>query len=291
MKYLFTITYLFVLGSILFFWGCQDQGSFPNIDPDETSNLVVDSIWRQYKLMPEKVTTSTSDSLWLATYINPTERYQHAVLGDRIEAGAVVLYHDDAYYEYYLPSDAVFEDIAPRLIEVTGDSIPEVLCIRSEVSAGAGLVIYQVQGPVLKEYAFVAPIGTPNRWLNVVAVKDLDQNGTIELAWIQTPHIGGILKVAEIEAGEMTVLDEYSGVSNHGLGERNLCLSALVEEGNQIQIVVPAQARDQAFYFKFEDGVLTKEREEEQSIDFSLPIYGQLEMTNFVSDNNCMGER
>ena len=70
-------------------------------------------------------------------------------------------------------------------------------------------------------------------WLNIVTINDLDNDGIVELVWIQTPHIGGILKVAKINAGALQVLDTESQYSNHEGGERNMCLSILTEQSSQ----------------------------------------------------------
>ncbi len=188
---------LLLIGGMML--ACSDENSslaeLPEEPPSSTPvHINPDSIFAQYTLLPEARIVASQDSQWFAAYINPTDRYAHGILGDKIEAGGLVMYHEGEYFPVILPENMVFEDVAPRMIDVDDDRIPELLCIRSEVNSGAGLVIYQWREERLYTYAFVKEIGTANRWLNVVAVKDLDRDHQLNLFWIQTPHIGGIIK-------------------------------------------------------------------------------------------------
>ena len=57
-----------------------------------------------------------------AAYADPTDRYDHGVLGDRIEHATLVLTLDGgSERRFSLPDTMVFEDTAPRLADITGD--------------------------------------------------------------------------------------------------------------------------------------------------------------------------
>ncbi|MEM7575047.1 MAG: VCBS repeat-containing protein [Bacteroidota bacterium] len=261
---------------------CDDEQLRPTLD--------LETVWEHYEQLPEALTTISRDSSWLATYILPTDRYGHAILGDGIEAGGVVLYHAGQYYEFVLPQVSVFEDLAPRFIDVNQDEVPELLCIKSGLDSGAGLVIYQLENNELLEYAYTDPIGWANSWLNPVAVSDLDRNGSLDLLWIQTPHVGGVLKSTQIRPGLLEVIDDFRGVSNHALDERNLCLSALIEQMDSEWVLVPNQSRDSIFYFSYQNGFFTKETSIAVTVDFGQPLYEQVTCEVWLNDNNCLSD-
>ena len=194
------------------------------------------------------------------------------------------MYHEGQFKELQLPDNQVFEDITPRLVDVDGDDTPELICIRTDVNLGGGVAIYRLTETGMEEYAFVREIGTVFRWLNIAAVYDLDQDGNIDLAWVETPHIGGVLKVGRIREGEIMVDAEHPFVTNHAIGERNLCGSALDETR---QLIMSSQSRTKVVYVTYENGELTRVLEVQQVLDLTQPIYDQLPNTVFLSDNNC----
>ena len=62
-----------------------------------------------------------------AHYDAPTTRYAHAVLGDDIEYGSLILLLDTgALRRFDLPETSVFEDTVPRLVDLDGDGAPVV---------------------------------------------------------------------------------------------------------------------------------------------------------------------
>jgi hypothetical protein len=183
----------------------------------------------------------------------------------------------------------VFEDLRPRLYDVDGDGELEIITIRSDLSMGSGIVIYKLEDSQLVEYAILPEIGIPNRWLNLVAINDLDNDGIVEMVWIQTPHIGGILKVAKIQEGTLEVLDETSLYSNHASGDRNLCLSVINEESNQKVVYVPSQERDNIVGFTLTNNELMEFEVIVQPVDFSVPLRDQYPFENIIEqEDNCI---
>ncbi len=242
-----------------------------------------------YVQMPEKLITSSLDSSVYAQYAMPTEKYGHGVLGDKIEAGQLVAVVDGVFYEFTLQSDYVYEDIRPRLYDVDGDNKLEFITIRTNVSKGAGIVIYKIINEHLFEYAYVPEIGASYKWLNIVTINDLDNDGIVELVWIQTPHIGGILKVAKINAGALQVLDTKSQYSNHEGGERNMCLSILTEQSSQKIFYVPNQSKNKIIGFTFKNNGLNIFEEINQLVDFSKTLSSQYNFSNPIEEDiNCI---
>lgn len=243
-----------------------------------------------YIQLPEEQIAISSDQSVFAQYTNPTTKYGHGILGDQVEAEQLVVVVDSVFYEFELEDDFVFEDIRPRLYDVDLDGSLEFITIRTKLTEGAGIAIYKIIEEQLVEYAYVPEIGSANRWLNIVAIDDIDQDGIIEILWIETPHIGGILKIAKIEAGELQVLSEQNGYSNHAIGETNLCLSALSINENQRIIHVPNQERTMVVGFSFQDVSLDLQSQFEQNIDFSKTLKSQVNIEGITEgrEDNCI---
>ena len=70
---------------------------------------------------------------WLA---EPTTRYDHGILGDKIEAGALVIETRDGKRQTVrLKDDAVFEDLKPRLADLGRDGHDEIIVVKSNSQA------------------------------------------------------------------------------------------------------------------------------------------------------------
>ena len=242
-----------------------------------------------YEQLPEQAIAMSLDGSVYAQYAMPTDRYQHGILGDRVEGGQLVVVVDSIFYELTLEERYVFEDIRPRLYDVDSDGELEFICLRTHTALGGGIAIYKIIDEQLVEYAQVAEIGRSNRWLNIVAINDLDNDRAVELAWIETPHIGGTLKVAKIEEGMLQVLAETTFFSNHAIGERNLCLSVLTEQSNQKVIYVPTQNRSKIVGFTFDSNQWQLFEEIDQAVDFSQTLVAQYNFTGLVEEeDNCI---
>jgi len=274
---------------LLLLLSCSKE-SVPMLDPPPNSGItILNQLSQNYTQLPEQAISISRDKNVYAQYTNPTERYNHRVMGDGVEGTQLVVVVDSVFYELSLADNYVFEDIRPRLFDVDQDGNLEMITIRTEITQGAGIMIYKILNNQLQEYAFVPEIGQSSRWLNIVTLNDLDEDGIVELVWIQTPHIGGILKLAKIQEGELTVLDEKSEYSNHGYGERNLCLSVLIQENQEKIFYVPTQDRNQIVGFKYSSGSLRVVAEIDQTIDFSKTLGEQYQFSNPISmEDNCI---
>ena len=274
--------------TFLLFLSCDPDPSVIEVDP-ATPPSILEALANNYQQLPEEQISISQDETLYTQYAGPTERYRHGILGDIIEASELVAVKNGNFYLHTLKEEYVFEDIRPRLYDVTGDGALELVCIRTHANLGAGIAIYTVSDAGIEEYAHVAEIGTPNRWLNIVAVDDLDNDGTIEIAWIETPHIGGILKVAPITKGALKATAEIRGYSNHAIGETNLCLSVLTNEDNQKIIYVPNQNRNKIVGFQYENETLRLVDEIEKEVSFQVTLKTQHNFSNIVEgEDNCI---
>lgn len=271
--------------SLLIILACSSCDMQPDIVPSVPGLLRAN-----YELLPEEQISMSTDSSVYAAYASPTDRYAHAVLGDGIEAGQLVVVVDETFYDLSLGQEYVFEDIRPRLYDVDGDGDLEIITIRSNVDLGAGIVIYEIRDNELFEYAFVPEIGNSNKWLNLVTINDLDNDGIVELVWVETPHIGGILKVAKIERGTLLPISEMTLFKNHAIGERNLCLSVVTELSAEKNFFLPTHAGDEIARVKFENNELKVLDYFDQVIDFSQVLSSQFDFTNLIeeAEDNCI---
>jgi hypothetical protein len=150
------------------------------------------------------------------------------VLGDAIEAGSLVV--EDASgrrFEHVLPETHVFEDITPRIADLDGDGRSEIIAIRSSLRRGAAIAVLGSRDGELRLLDATPEIGRPNRWLNVAGIGDYRGRGSPIVAWVETPHIGGTLKMAVFRDGRLErVGAAMPGFSNHIIGSRELGMSA-----------------------------------------------------------------
>lgn len=154
-----------------------------------------------------------------ARFTQPTDRYAHGILGDAIEWGSLEIdVVGQGTVTHRLPQDHVFEDVAPRLLDVTGDGQPEVVVVETDMGLGGALAIYGVAGKI----AETPHIGRTNRWLAPIGAADLDGDGVVELAYIDRPHLAKVLRLWRFENGALTPLADLSGLTNHRIGEPDI---------------------------------------------------------------------
>lgn len=161
-----------------------------------------------------------------ASYAEPTDRYDHGVLGDAIEWGALNIRVDMCTgcatrmvrdYLIRLPENRVFEDVTPRIIDV-GDAVQLVMVVESDLSKGARLALYDEGGMV----AATPFIGQRHRWLAPIGAADFDGDGHIEIAYIDRPHLAKTLRVWRYKDSQLHEVASLSGLTNHRIGERDI---------------------------------------------------------------------
>lgn len=178
-----------------------------------------------------------------AWYGDATRIYAHGVLGDSIEAHTLYAKlgnTDDCAISITLDDQSVFEDVTPRIADVTGDGINDVITIESHQNKGASLAVYGVINSQLVKIASAPHIGTPNRWLAPAGIADFNNDGVNDVSYVQTPHIGGILRVWSFKGEGSILLASKRGYSNHRIGE-NFITGGLRNCGQGPQLVLPDQ--------------------------------------------------
>lgn len=192
------------------------------------------------------VAKASKGNIGAAWYSAPTTRYRHGVIGDAIEAGRLNI-KDSAGTVHFLdlPESEVFEDRTPRLADLDGDGLTEVITIRSSNRGGGSVTLYGVKDGGLREIASTGFIGRANRWLNIAEIEDYLSTGSLQIAYVETPHIGGTLRVFEFTGGTLREVLSARGFSNHAIGSRNLGLSATADmNGDGIaDLLLPTNSR------------------------------------------------
>ncbi|WP_417670786.1 hypothetical protein [Roseibium sp.] len=193
------------------------------------------------------IATHAGGDIQMAWYTAPTRRYGHGILGDDIEAGALSVQTSNGSTKILtLPETEVFEDRTPRLVDLDGDGKVEVVTIRSSLSLGAAVTVYGLsEAGELLEKATTRFIGRSNRWLNIAAIADFAGNGRKQIAYVETPHIGGTLYLFDYSDGRLTKLSSAYGFSNHAIGSRemDLALTIDMDGSDRPSLVVPSASR------------------------------------------------
>ena len=192
---------------------------------------------------------------WLA---GPTKRYRHGVLGDAIEASAVVAIDDLAVrHRLELEADKVFEDRLARVVDMDGDGRNEIVVVRSDVRLGAALAVLGLVEGELRLLAETAPVGQSHRWLNPAGFGDFDGDGRREVAIVVTPHIGGTLEIHEFTRAGIRREASVHGFSNHVMGSRELGLSAVFDADGDgiVDLALPSASRRELRIVGFPGGV------------------------------------
>lgn len=175
----------------------------------------------------------------VALLAEPTFRYRHGVLGDEVEAAAVVVLAADdlgPVDRYHLPAPAVIEQRG--VMPYAFGSRRGFYVTRSTANDGAGVVALELiptaGGGMLRPSAAAMPIGLGNRWLSLFASR-----GDYAYA-VRTPHIGGPLERYQLSGFTLRAEPFDLGVTNHVIGSRNVALAALLHtDGRTDWLVLP----------------------------------------------------
>ena len=154
-----------------------------------------------------------------ARYAEPTDRYTHGILGDAIEFSALIMTVDGAEVLLRLPQTHVFEDVAPRLVDIDLDGASEVMVVETKITEGARIAIYDGAGQVVAATPY---IGRTNRWYAPVGAADLDGDGFVEVAFVDRPHLAKTLRVWRYVDGDFAEVAAMAGLTNHRIGEPDI---------------------------------------------------------------------
>jgi len=161
-----------------------------------------------------------------AAFAEETQEYDHGILGPVGDAKGLTIHirrpgsaKISCPSEIRLPAGEVFEDITPRLADLTGDGLPEVIVVQSDTRLGARLAVYDRRAHLV---AATPHIGRSHRWLAPLGAADLDGDGHMELAYIDRPHLARTLRIWRFENNTLTHVADQPGLTNHRIGEDHI---------------------------------------------------------------------
>jgi len=151
-----------------------------------------------------------------------SRRYDHAVLGDGIEATRLLWLERhglEVLRELTLAAPHVFEDIGPRRVTLTAGT--GLLTIRSGPDGGQLALVGAdpARGDRLRVLALGDAVGGRHRWLAPTT------DGSRLMA-VHTPHIGGVLHEYSLVGQKLSRRSVVGDVSTHRVGSRELDLAA-----------------------------------------------------------------
>lgn len=156
-----------------------------------------------------------------------TPAYGHEVLGETPEWDALTVFWGPTGRQKqngakgsstFLQPDHIFEDTHPRLIDLDSDGFDEIVVVQTSFGQGARLVVLGTMNGL--ELVTQTPyIGRTHRWLAPLGAADLDGDGTIELAYVDRPHLAKTLRVWRYENRRLIHVADQPGLTNHRIGE------------------------------------------------------------------------
>lgn len=180
---------------------------------------------------------------WLA---EPTPRYDHGVLGDKVEAGSLTIETRDGKIQTVrLKDDAVFEDLTPRLADLDGDSRDEIAVVKSYLKRGSALAVIGRREGKYTIIAETPPIGAPHRWLDPAGIADFNGDGKIDIALVRMPHVLGQLELWTWSDKHLVKTGEIADTTNHIAGSRAIDMSVVADfDGDRIpDLAIPSLDR------------------------------------------------
>jgi hypothetical protein len=166
--------------------------------------------------------TRTARLVMHAGFARPSDEYDHRILGAAQDSKVLTIHlrqpgdnRITCPAEVILPEGEVFEDIAPRLADLDGDGMPEVIVVHTDIRRGARLAVYDRRARLV---AATPHIGQTHRWLAPLGVADLDGDGAVEIAYVDRPHLAKVLRIWRFRGGRLVHVADAPGLTNHRIG-------------------------------------------------------------------------
>ncbi|HAV78126.1 MAG TPA: hypothetical protein DCX53_12325, partial [Anaerolineae bacterium] len=127
-------------------------------------------------LIDSRILMDENNRLLILT--QPTDRYNHGVLGDAIEASAITLVETSpklrVMQTILIEAPDVIEGLSPIWADLDNDGVKDIIVTLSNDRSGARIVVYREDGMLLAE---TPPIGLGHRWRHQIAVAEFEAGG------------------------------------------------------------------------------------------------------------------
>lgn len=218
---------------------------------------------------------------------DPTERYGHGALGDRLEAGSVTVIGLSPTglflrSRYAVPLPGVIEGLVPVMAPGAEGAGALVIVARSSPSQGAAVVALGWKDGALSPLAEGPAAGQAQRWTHVLGAADLSGEGRLEILAVRTPHVGGVLTAYRLRGSALVPLTQIAGYSSHLFGSRNEEQAFIADlDGNgRPEVILPRQSRDALAALELEGGRLV----ERWSVPLRSPVESNLVAADLSGD-------
>ncbi|MBN2322381.1 MAG: hypothetical protein JXQ30_01505 [Spirochaetes bacterium] len=220
-------------------------GSGETVSIDEWGRLVIgtDGETRSLDLnaLPDaRILFDERERLLLLT--QPTDGYEHGILGDLLEATSVTIVDTSPAFRVArripVGRGRVIEGISPIWVDIDGDEKREIIITVSDVSEGARIAVYSEEGELLGSGA---GIGRGVGWIHQLAVAPFGENRETGLAVVRTPHTGGVVEFYGCCCDVLTIDARLPGISTHRIGSRNLdtAVACDFDGDGTVELLVP----------------------------------------------------
>lgn len=165
-----------------------------------------------------------------ARFAEPTQRYPHNIMGALSAHTDLVVSWANCktcpsqaqHLRARLPEALVFEDFAPRLVDMDGDGRSEILVVESDQEQGARLALWALKDGGLVRAAQSDFIGQRFRWLAPIGVADFHGNGIPLVAYVEKPHLDKVLRLVRLQGDRLVQVAHLAGVTNHQIGQETV---------------------------------------------------------------------
>jgi hypothetical protein len=192
-----------------------------------------------------------------AWFAEPTDRYDHGVLGGKLEAGSLVIETRDGRRQTVrLKGDAVFEDRKPRIADL-GDGNDSVVVVKSYLKRGSALAVIAERKGRYEIVAETPPLGSPHRWLDPAGIADFTGDHKIDIALVRQPHAEGLLEIWSWRGDRLQKTAELPDTANHIAGSRALDMAAVADFNgdNHADLAIPSLDRTRLRIISFTPNV------------------------------------
>ena len=161
---------------------------------------------------------ATAGGIEEAFYGEGVDVYPHRIMGSVLEKQELRVQADGVKITLTLEGN-VFEDMAPRVADMDGDGLNDVVVVETDPELGASLAIYTLRDGALVKLAATPHIGRAFRWLAPAGIADFDGDGQNDVAYVETPHLGKTLRFWTMRDGALIEIAAAQGLTNHRIGE------------------------------------------------------------------------
>jgi hypothetical protein len=182
---------------------------------------------------------------------DPTDRYPHGALGDKLAASAVTVItvapNSLVFRNRYVARPpAVIEDLIPMVTPIGEGRRPAVVVVKSAPRLGSAIMALGWRDAGLERLAEGPAFGQSNRWVHVIGAADLSGDSIPELIAVNTPDFAGVLVAYERRGTVLVPMAKALGYSSHAPGSRNQDQAVIADmTGNgRLEVILPRQGRD-----------------------------------------------